>query len=334
LGWQVWLSIAPINPVKIIIHPTIARWLRILIGLLFLYFALRGIGWKEIWTRMAGIHAGWLLMALLAVLVGLSLKIIRWGYLLRCYDIPFSSYKILRAFFTGQALNILLPFRGGEVVRLGYISQDKKTWISIGVTIGLEKYLDLVALTFTIIILMTSFWTQALEDYRRGLLIGSLILTFGFGLFLFLAPPVWDRWRENRAWQIKPAFHKMQQFFDLLINGARWIRQLRYSVFPLFLTVLIWLVMWGTNLLLFPALNLPVNLSAAGLVLVFLYIGLLPALMPGNIGPFYFFAQLALKPFSIPLEDASLYAILLHLLVTLPPLLAGGILHLIPDQTK
>src|SRR4030042_3779736 len=101
------------------------------------------------------------------------------------------------------------------------------------------------------------------------------------------------------------------------------------QVFPgVLLTILIWGVMWLTNLILFKSLSLPLGGTAAGLVLILIYIGLLPALMPGNIGPFYFFASLALLPFGILHEQAFVFAVVLHAIVTLPPLL-GGVLGLL-----
>ena len=47
--------------------------------------------------------------------------------------------------------------------------------------------------------------------------------------------------------------------------------------------------------------------------------------MPGNIGPFYFFARLAVLPFGIIQDQAFVFAVLLHFIVTLPALLAGVI---------
>jgi uncharacterized membrane protein YbhN (UPF0104 family) len=64
------------------------------------------------------------------------------------------------------------------------------------------------------------------------------------------------------------------------------------------------------------------------LVLISVYIGLLPALMPGNIGPFYFFARLAILPFGILNDQAFVFAVILHAIVTLPPLL-GGVISLL-----
>ena len=104
-----------------------------------------------------------------------------------------------------------------------------------------------------------------------------------------------------------------------------WLRNPRQVIPALILTILIWSVMWLTNLLLFKSLGMPVDVTAAGLVLTLVYIGLFPALMPGNIGPFYFFGRLALLPFGVIQNQAFLYAVVLHAIVTLPPLLGGAI---------
>lgn len=54
-------------------------------------------------------------------------------------------------------------------------------------------------------------------------------------------------------------------------------------------------------------------------------IGLLPAWMPGNIAPFYFFATLGLLPFNTPLNLGLAFVVILHAVVTLPVLLLGGL---------
>ena len=83
-----------------------------------------------------------------------------------------------------------------------------------------------------------------------------------------------------------------------------------------------------TNLLLFRALNIHPGWQASGLVIVLVYIGVLPALMPGNIGPFTYFAQLALIPFGIGTSTALAFAVLLYGIVTIPPLFIAGVMLL------
>lgn len=87
--------------------------------------------------------------------------------------------------------------------------------------------------------------------------------------------------------------------------------------------------MIATNAVLFKAMGLPLGGEAAGLVMLLVMIGLLPAVMPGNIGPFYFFARLALVPFHVDPQLAIAYVIVLHLIVTLPPVLGGGLLLIV-----
>lgn len=111
---------------------------------------------------------------------------------------------------------------------------------------------------------------------------------------------------------------------DNWIQSSQWLKNPLEVLPSVLLTVLIWAFMWFTNSLLFKALGLPVSSVAGGLVLVLVYIGLLPALMPGNIGPFYFFASIALLPFGILQDQAVVFAVLLHAIVTLPPLLCGA----------
>ena len=55
-------------------------------------------------------------------------------------------------------------------------------------------------------------------------------------------------------------------------------------------------------------------------------IGLLPAWMPGNIAPFYFFASVGLRPLNVPLDLGLGFAVVLHAVVTLPVLLLGRLI--------
>jgi uncharacterized membrane protein YbhN (UPF0104 family) len=98
------------------------------------------------------------------------------------------------------------------------------------------------------------------------------------------------------------------------------------------LSIVIWLIMGLTNGLLFTSLGLSLHWQAAGLVMILVYFGVLPALMPGNLGPFTYFAQLALLPFSVESSKVLAFAVILYVLVNLPVLLIAGVLLLIPKK--
>jgi hypothetical protein len=81
-----------------------------------------------------------------------------------------------------------------------------------------------------------------------------------------------------------------------------------------------------TNLLVMLAVGLPWDPRAAVLVLVLVFVGSVPALVPGNIGPFHFFSMLALSLLGISGVKSAAFALFLHALVTLPPILLSAVI--------
>jgi uncharacterized membrane protein YbhN (UPF0104 family) len=273
--------------------------LKVLLGLALLYLSVRGIHSTQ--------------------LLGLGLKFWRWVLLVRNYHLPLSTSRLFAAYFTGQAANILLPFRGGELIRLGYFATHKETLPQAASTIVLEKYLDLSALTLLCLLVSYRVALANLLDLRAILLPATIGVTILLFLVVLTGPAIWER---VRGYSLIPRL--LVSWLDRWVQASGWLKQPGQVLPALLITLIIWVVMWLTNLLLFTSLGLALGGEAAGLVLVLVYIGLLPALMPGNIGPFYFFASLAVLPFGVIPSQALVFAVLLHAIVTLPPLLGGA----------
>ena len=254
----------------------------------------------------------------LSVLLGLFLKLWRWGILVKNYQVRSSIARLFSAYFLGQSVNILLPFRSGELVRVGYFAGNPNVLPEIISTIVLEKYLDLIALTVCGILVSLKISLDNILNLRGWLLPLTIILTLLFLIVVLFGPVIW---RKISSRKLLP--NRLAVWLDRWVQASQWLRNPRQILPMILLTSLIWVVMWLTNLLLSRGVGITLGGTAAGLVLFAVYIGLLPALMPGNIGPFYFFASLALIPFGIMHEQALLFAIILHAIVTLPPLLGG-----------
>lgn len=300
-------------------------WLKIVLGLGLLYFSLRGVAWPELRSSLQMLRWGWLLAVLCAVLMGLWLKVLRWQALLRYSGLSVPWQRIGGAFFVGQAANIILPVRGGEVLRIGWLSANRpETAPVVTVTLVIEKYLDLVMLLLVSlgVTLLLPQAVSAAQTQRMTVLVGAVSL--GLAL-LVIGISLWP-WLQAHPWvRRQPWLARLTRWMDPLLNAGQWLRQPQRIVRLILLTILIWGMMWITNVLLFCALGLQPLWVVAGLVLVMIYLGVLPALMPGNLGPFYFFARLALTPARLPDAAAVAYAVALHALVTLPPLLLGGL---------
>jgi len=127
--------------------------LKVLIGVALLILSFWEIDWVQLKSSISQINLIWLMGVAGLVLLGLMGKVVRWFIFVRQYQIDLSFGRVLEAFFLDEAANILLPFRGGELVRLGYVSSDRPEEIpQITTTIILEKLFDLIALTCTALI--------------------------------------------------------------------------------------------------------------------------------------------------------------------------------------
>jgi uncharacterized protein (TIRG00374 family) len=305
----------------------ILQGIRILVGLVLLYFALKDANWSELKVTFQTADIRWLLLALALVLAGTALKIWRWSLLLRNFGLSKNLFSISRAYLVGQAANILLPFRGGEVIRAAMLVRGDvvvQTSQIVG-TIVIEKSLDLFALTACTVMVIPYLRVISSSSIIYGLILSSaiiLLLVIAFGLILYNYWSGIKQWLSNKPYRwINSFVEKADQF----VGSCYWVKNWR-KVYPAFIfTILIWVMMWLNNLPVFRSVNLPAAPMLGLFILVLVYIGLIPALTPGNIAPFYFFAQLALVTFNVPKGEALAFAVLLHAVVTLPVLILGGV---------
>ncbi len=312
----------------------ILPWLKALIGLALLAFVLLWVDWSAALVHLRSADLRWLLLGVVFALLLLIIKTIRWGLLLRDVGVHATGFQVFEAYMAGQALNVLLPFRGGEVVRFSMLgaAQPGRAPESAS-SILAEKALDALALAMLVGVLLLVLPTGRAGEAMEQLLpqVGALLLILlglligGFFLWPYLFPMLLRHVGGSVARMMERADETVLRWRDWLLSPRRTL--------PVFaITTLNWLLMWVMNLVLFKAVGIQLGGIAAALVLALLMVGLLPAVSPGNIGPFHFFATLGLRPFGVPVEQGMAFAILLHAVVTLPTLLVGGAILLLPGH--
>lgn len=322
---------------------TILRGLRIVLGLILLVFALKDANWIELRKSVTAANLTWLVVAVGVVIFGLGLKIWRWSLLLANFGLKNPLGLVSQAYLAGQAANILLPIRGGELVRVGMLgkgdadSDNEFRLARIAGTIALEKFLDLLALTGLAILVLPSLRSigshygspeYGYQYLPQGLMLFAFAATAFLAVYVFWARRLWSSIKNKTQRSHSPWIVRSVDVIGQFIESSNWLKDWRKMLTSSLITLVIWSLMWATNLAAFKSVHLNADPLLAGLVLTLVYIGLIPALMPGNIGPFYFFAQLALRAFAIPFEQALAFAILLHAVVTLPVLVIGGVILL------
>jgi hypothetical protein len=303
---------------------------RIALGIALLYFSLREVDFHLLGQHLAAVRLSWLAAALGVILLTTLLKVLRWRSLMRSLAAgePAGLLRLAGAFVVGQAANILLPFRGGDVARVGWLALEERDGdqaLAGAVTVALEKYLDVVALAALLLLLWPLLPVQALERSRGWWLPLSILMTVLFLLSLWAAPRAWGWMKPRLEGRLPTAWQGRLARVDLWLRSSLRLRTAQGWIPLAGWTIGIWALMAATNLFVLAALGLPIDARAAGLVLAMIYVGVAPALMPGNAGPFYFFAMLGLAPFGVAEPERAAFAVLLHALVTLPPLAMAGV---------
>lgn len=309
--------------------------LKLAAGLVLFVLSLWGIQWQQLLDVLKAVNMIWLLLALISMAFSLLIKAYRWLLLLRNYGVEVSLRHVSEAYFVGLVVNLLAPARGGDIVRLGMLSAyQPATAGQVAATIALEKFLDLltlVVISLTVAVYLPPEGTLWLREWLLPISSAALV---GLMVVVVFGPGVWQK--------IEPDFRRFSQswvqrgisLINNFIESSLWLRDKAHLLPILGLTLLVWFTMWLNNAVLFRGLGMELPVSAGLLVLVLGYVRMLLALPTGSIGPFYFFAQLSVSTFGVDSELALVFAILLHAVVTLTPILVSGGLLLASDEMR
>ncbi len=305
-----------------------SRTFRYGVGLAFsallLYFAVRAIGWQEVWITLRQADYRLVLLAVLSVGLTILLKTVRWRVLLSPQGNEVGFGRLLMALMTGQTLNWFLPGRVGEVNRvLAVGGRGPSRTFTLG-SIALEKVLDLLsyALLFLYLILLLPL-PDWVSSSGMTLIVLTVVLTAGVIVLSAYPETVARILRRLVGWLPERWGSQVLIWLD---NGLASFGVLRRRVDLLKLALLSALV-WGTavwtNQLTAAALHIEIPWSASITVLVFLQAGISVPAIPGRIGIFQYLCILALGLFGVDQAMSFSYGILLQAIVLVPATLVS-----------
>jgi len=298
---------------------------RLTLGFGALIYALRGVDLVALADAIKGLDPLWLAIAFLAVLASIGVKFWRWELLVSPVCPQQSSLSILRSLLLGQAANIVLPLRGGDLVRAAVLAPSGGRLAAVLAVTVVEKALDLIALGLAAAAAMLLIWPGSVAVSWPGMFLLGLALLLAALVIMSSLDRVWARLRPVLKRLPANIAVSAQKFGDGMVDGIGELRRARHMPPVIALTLLSWLVMLSINIALLKSFAIPAPAGAALLVLVLVHIGVIPALMPGNIGPFYFFARLALTTYGISAAASTGFAVVLHAIITLPPMIGAGL---------
>ena len=306
--------------------------LGLLLASLFLWLTVRHIEPGDLAAGLARANVAGIACAVLAVIVGYSCRIERWRLMLLSANPNLRWSVSAGPLLASFAANNVLPFRAGDVLRaFAFNTQLGTTPGVVLATVFVERLLDLLTVLGLLGVAMAAFGRNAAGVVGvSGLLL--LVVVAAVSLVL-LVPNVMTplvralakcaaRWLPRMAQRISHETDRSLATLEHLAGGGRMRTLVLWSVAA-------WTAegcaYWLTASS-FPSLAEPL---AAWLALPVGALATLVPSSPGYVGTFDYFTAQAMTALGNDRPSSTLFALVIHAVVWLPPTLGGGIYLLI-----
>jgi hypothetical protein len=314
-----------------------ARALQLTIGFaisaILIWLSFRNVDFHQAWETIRTANAVTLFGAVVLATLSFPLRIPRWRLLLRRDDgSAVDASSLWSAIAIGFAANNVIPFRAGEVLRVGAISrQPGVSFASALSSVAVERVLD--ALTVLALLGLGLVSTPLPPHVRigNGPPIAALARDTGLLCLAALLLATLAAWRRDTALRLfervlpsGPISVKIVAFVDSMLRGLGALRDWRRAVPIVVWSFVIWIVNASAFYVAFRAFNFPVPFTGALILQGALMIAIAAPSTPGYVGVFEAVTIAALALFGIDNSAASAYVIAFHATTWVPITLLGA----------
>lgn len=308
-------------------------WLGVLISVLFLYLALRGLKLEELGTALTQANYLWLIPGVAVYFLGVWARAWRWHYLLRPVKaIPTRTmFPIVAIGYMG---NNIYPARAGEVLRAVVLKKREGVAISASLaTIIVERVFDgVVMLAFVFLNLpelakMTSD-SGFVGDIQTLALWGTA--AFSAALLVFLLAAMFPA----RAQQLSSALIKrlvpqryqtrLGELTERFLGGLESLRSPREALMVFLTSTVIWLLETGKYWFVMHAFPFEVSFFALMLMNGIVNLATTIPSAPGYVGTFDAPGIAVLIAYGVAQATAAAYTLTLHVALWFPITLLGA----------
>jgi hypothetical protein len=308
-------------------------WLGILISIVFIWLALRGLQLDQFWTAVQSANYWWLLPGIAVYFVAVWARAWRWHYLLRpIKSIPTSKMFPITAI--GYMGNNIYPARAGEVLRAVVLKKRQDVPVSASLaTIIVERIFDgVVMLGFVFANLPELAKLTGSSGFVGNIeqlaLVGAGV--FAAALVAFLLAAMFPATSiKLGTWLIERLLPgrlrtRALQLTHKFLDGLAALRS-PAGVFMIFLTsVVIWLLETGKYWFVMHAFDFSVSFFALMLMNGIVNLATTIPSAPGYIGTFDAPGIAVLTAYGVEQATAAGYTLVLHVALWLPITLLGA----------
>ena len=308
-------------------------WLGVLISIVFIWLALRGLRLDQFWGSVQSANYWWLLPGIAVYFVAVWARAWRWHYLLK----PIKSIPT-RAVFPittiGYMGNNIYPARAGEVLRAVILKRKEGVSVSASLaTIVVERIFDgVVMLGFVFLNLPELAKLTANSGFvgniqqvailGTGVFVGALLIFLGAAMFPSVSLKAGE-WLVNRLLPLRTR-PRVTGLMHKFLDGLASLRS-PLNILMVFLTsVVIWLLETGKYWFVMHAFNFQVSFFALMLMNGIVNLATTIPSAPGYIGTFDAPGIAVLTAYGVPQATAAGYTLVLHVALWLPITLLGA----------
>jgi len=296
------------------------------LGIVLIYFSVRGIDFNETLTHLKKVHLGYAGLSLFFIILMQALRSYRWGVILQPME-KISQFTLFAVTSVGFLAIAAIPARIGELARPYLIAKKSSIKMSSALgTIIVERVLDsLAVLTMTVAV----FILQDLPSWmiKSGILffiVTMLVIACMIGLILRRERAVKIIDRILRWLPGKPA-QKVNHVIHHFIDGFQVITDVKRLLYLLLLSAVVWLVDVAAIYTLLLAFGFKLPVLAAFVVMVILIAGIAIPTAPGFIGNWHYACILGLSLFGIAKPEGFSFALVYHFLSMIIVIILGAI---------
>jgi len=302
-------------------------WLGLVLSLLFLGLALRGLRLADFWSALADANYWWLIPGVAVYFLGVWARAWRWHYLLRPLKrIP--TRTMFPVVAIGYMGNNVYPARAGELLRAFVLR--RKTGIPVSAslaTILVERIFDGVVMLLFVFVNLPELARLGGESGFAGSIQGLALwgaLAFAGVLLVFLLTAMLPAPAGRlSAWGIAHFVpvrlrERVRELLEKFQSGLASLRSPREVLMVLLTSIVIWLFETGKYWFVMQAF--PFTVSFFALMLMNGVVNLATTLpsAPGYIGTFDAPGIAVLVAYGVTRSLATAYTLVLHVALWLP----------------
>src|SRR5512146_1848341 len=308
-------------------------WLGVLISIVFIWLALRGLRLNEFWDAVKQAKYIWLIPGIAVYFVGVWVRAWRWHYLLGpIKKIPTETmFPITTIGYMG---NNIYPARAGEVLRAVILKRKEGVSVSASLaTIIVERIFDGVVMLAFVFVNLPKLATLTGSSGFVGNI--QQVAVIGTGVFLgalavFLVAAMFPKTTEKIAfWFIfrlvpQRLHDRITSLVTRFLEGLASLRSPFNVLMVFFTSVIIWLLETGKYWFVMHAFNFSVSFFALMLMNGIVNLATTIPSAPGYIGTFDAPGIAVLTAYGVPQAVAAGYTLVLHVALWLPITLLGA----------